>query len=68
MAKTQMQVMKNRKKLYRVLWEIEVEASSTRNAARLARSIQLDPSHEATIFQVRHGRGSLLRVHLRSAA
>lgn len=38
---------------YRVTWEIEVEASSHRDAAAQALAIQRDPESSAVVFGVR---------------
>lgn len=35
---------------YYIIWEIDVEADSAREAAELARDIQLDPASTATVF------------------
>jgi hypothetical protein len=37
---------------YFVSWEIEVEAESPVDAAKLARAAQLEPRARATVFQV----------------
>jgi len=37
---------------YRVRWEIDVEAVSARDAARLALALQQDPRSVATVFEV----------------
>lgn len=37
---------------YRVMWEIDIEATSPEDAAQQARAIQLDPESIATIFLV----------------
>lgn len=37
---------------YKVRWEIDVEADSPRQAAILARKIQLDPTNLATVYDV----------------
>jgi hypothetical protein len=39
-------------KLYRVHWEIEVEAETTRDAAEKARHYQTKPGTSATVFEV----------------
>ena len=39
---------------YRILWEIDVEADSPREAAQEARNIQLDPTSEAVVYTVYH--------------
>lgn len=38
--------------LFSVTWEMDIEADSPREAARLAREIQLNPESEAVIFEV----------------
>lgn len=38
---------------YHVMWEIEVEADSPREAAEEARAIQRDPKSTATVYEVR---------------
>jgi multidrug resistance efflux pump len=43
---------------FRVIWEIEIEADSPKQAAQEARVIQLTPGMSATVFDVWHtGRG-----------
>lgn len=37
---------------YRVRWEIDIEAGSNEQAARVALAIQRDPESTATVFQV----------------
>jgi hypothetical protein len=37
---------------YRVRWEIDLDAESPKQAARIARNIQLEPGNEATVFSV----------------
>lgn len=37
---------------FRVLWEIDLTAATPRDAARLAREIQLDSGSSATVFTV----------------
>ncbi len=37
---------------YKVTWEIEVEADSPDEAARMCRKIQLDPRNIASVFMV----------------
>jgi hypothetical protein len=39
--------------MYKVRWEIEVDARSHREAARKALEIQRDPESIATVFEVR---------------
>ncbi len=38
--------------MYRVIWEIDLDAEDPRQAARLARALQLSPDSLATFFQV----------------
>jgi hypothetical protein len=38
--------------LFKVTWEIDIEANDHIEAARLAREIQLDPDSSATVFNV----------------
>lgn len=40
--------------LYRVIWEIDIHARSPKQAANIARAIQLDPENEANYFTVTH--------------
>jgi len=40
---------------HRVIWEIDIEADSPEEAAKEARSIQLDPESEAVVFRVLYG-------------
>jgi hypothetical protein len=44
--------MPNDTKLYRVLWEIEVEAETPREAAERARHYQTKPGGTATVLEV----------------
>lgn len=44
-------------KTFRVMWEIDVNATSMTDAARKARETQLDPDSAATVFDVRDSRG-----------
>ena len=39
-------------KTYRITWVIEVDAESPQEAARIARTVQLDPNSLATCFDV----------------
>lgn len=39
-------------KRYRVEWAIDIEAKTPREAAEIARKIQLDPDSLATVFDV----------------
>lgn len=43
--------------LYRVIWEVDVEAESPQEAAEIARSYQTRPDTTATVFTVRHPNG-----------
>jgi len=45
---------------YRILWEIELEAGSAMDAAKLARTIQLDPDSLATCFTVQSNEEPIL--------
>ena len=38
--------------LYRIVWEIDLDALNPGQAARLAREVQLDPTSTATVFEV----------------
>lgn len=50
--------------LYRVRWEIDIEAGSEWEAAEKARAIQLDPGSIATVFDVAmHADSGLLPDH-----
>ena len=49
--------------MIRVCWEIDVDAKTPREAARIALAIQRDPSSIATVFDVQH-RGMMVRVDL----
>lgn len=40
---------------YRVTWTIDIDADTPRDAARQARTFQLDPTSTATVFQVDGG-------------
>lgn len=54
---------KNPLKTYKVIWEIDIDASSTKKAAELAREIQLDPDSIATFFLVEDGNGKVVGRH-----
>lgn len=41
---------------YRVIWEIDIDADSPREAAEKAREIQRDAGSVATVFTVRKGK------------
>lgn len=47
---------------YKVLWEVEVDAESVREAAMLARDIQLDAESTATVFLVVDAQGEAHHV------
>lgn len=51
---------------YRVLWEIDVDAASPRDAAEKARAIQKNPASHATVFDVieHDGQGDAVRIDL----
>jgi hypothetical protein len=50
---------------FRVIWEIEIEADSPKEAAEEARAIQLTPGMPATIFDVwAHVAGKMDRIDL----
>lgn len=50
---------------FRVIWEIDIEAESPKEAAREARVIQLTPGMSATIFDVwAHVTGKMHRIDL----
>ena len=38
--------------LYRITWDIDIDAANPATAARRARQIQLDPESTATVFDV----------------
>lgn len=38
--------------LYRVTWEIDIDAETPREAAEIARAYQLNPNSTATVFDV----------------
>ncbi len=40
-------------KTYKVIWEIEVDANSHKEAAKEALSIQRDSGNSATVFKIR---------------
>lgn len=41
--------------MYKITWEIDIEADSPLAAAQIARGIQLDPESTATVFIVDNG-------------
>ena len=50
---------------FRVIWEIEIEADSPKEAAQEARAIQLTPGMPATVFDVwAHAVGKMHRIDL----
>lgn len=50
--------------LYRVRWEIDVEADTPAEAARHTLAIQRNPDSTATVFDVRGANGKTVRVDL----
>jgi hypothetical protein len=53
---------------FRVIWEIEIEADSAKQAAELARALQMNPAMPATIFEVwEHARHKMHRVDVSAA-
>jgi hypothetical protein len=50
---------------FRVIWEIDIEADGTKEAAQQARAIQLTPGMWATVFDVwAYGAGKMHRIDL----
>ena len=49
---------------FTVIWEIEIDADSAKEAAKLARSFQLDPQSMAVVFGVTDENGILTHVDL----
>jgi hypothetical protein len=50
---------------FRVIWEIDIEANSPKEAAQEARVIQLTPGISATVFDVwAHAAGKMHRIDL----
>lgn len=49
---------------YKVAWEIDIEASSPKEAAEVARHYQTVEGTTATVFDVRDETGKLTRVDL----
>jgi hypothetical protein len=50
---------------FRVIWEIDIEAISPKEAAQEARAIQLTPGMSATVFDVwAHAAGKMHRIDL----
>jgi hypothetical protein len=53
---------------FRVIWEIEIEADSPKQAAEQARALQMNPAMPATAFEVwEHARQRMHRVDLGAA-
>ena len=44
---------------FKVIWEIDIEADSPEQAAKIAREIQLDTESTATIFTVEDEEGNM---------
>ena len=54
---------------FRVIWEIEIDADSPKQAADLARALQMNPAMPATIFEIwEHARQKMHRVDVAAAA
>lgn len=49
---------------YRIVWEIDIEASSHKEAAEEALKIQRDPESLATVFDVIGEDGNTVRIDL----
>jgi hypothetical protein len=50
---------------FRVIWEIDIQADTPKEAAQLARIIQLTPGMSATVFDVwAHAAGKMHRIDL----
>jgi hypothetical protein len=50
---------------FRVIWEIEIDADSAKEAAQEARAVQLTPGMSATVFDVwAHAAGKMHRIDL----
>lgn len=56
--------MTEEEKEYRVVWEIDIVASSPREAAKQALEIQRDPESLATVFDILDEDGDSHRVDL----
>lgn len=56
--------MTEEEKEYRVIWEIDIVASSPREAAKQALEIQRDPESLATVFDILDEDGDSHRVDL----
>jgi len=53
---------------FRVIWEIEIDADSPKQAAEQARALQMNPAMPATIFEAwEHARQRMHRVDLSAA-
>ena len=53
---------------FRVIWEIEIEAESPKQAAEQARALQMNPAMPATIFEIwDHAKHKMHRVDLAAA-
>jgi hypothetical protein len=53
---------------FRVIWEIEIDADSPKQAAEHARTLQMNPAMPATIFEIwDHSRQKMHRVDLAAA-
>ena len=50
--------------LYRVVWEIDIDADSIEDAARKALEIQRDPESTATCFTITNARGDRRDIDL----
>jgi hypothetical protein len=51
-------------KTYRVVWEIDIDADTPREAAKKALAIQRDFGSDATYFDVKDGDGTVTEVDL----
>lgn len=49
--------------MYKVIWEIDLEAENPQEAAKLARRLQIDPSNIADHFTVLDGEGNGTEVN-----
>jgi hypothetical protein len=50
-------------KTYRVVWEIDIDADTPREAAEKALAIQRDPGSDATYFDVKDADGNVTEVN-----
>lgn len=50
--------------MYRVVWEIDLDADNAEDAARQALAIQRKPNSSAVVFDVRSPDGTSVRVDL----